>query len=68
MGGSTKETGKIIICMEVVYTHGEMVEGMKENTLETKSMGMECIIGQMEESTKATGKMGNSMEKENTMP
>ena len=34
---------------------------LRDNTLTTKSMGMESTNGQMVESTKATGKKGSSM-------
>ena len=37
-----------------------MAVGLRVNTLMTKSMGMECTHGQMEESTRATGKKVNN--------
>ncbi len=42
-----------------------MVESMKATMLMTRNKGWERSLGLMEESTKACGKMGLSMEREN---
>jgi hypothetical protein len=58
--------GKIIICTEKVFTHGQMGVDMKDNMKWIKSTGTEYTSGQTVEYTKATGSMVNSMDKENT--
>ena len=41
--------GKIIKCMDRVYSFGLMEEDMKENILKTKRQAMESFTGLMEE-------------------
>lgn len=43
------EIGKTIICMDLEYTLGKMVENMRGNISLIRNMEMECIYGQMEE-------------------
>ena len=47
--------------MDLVDIPLAMAVGLRVNTLMTKSMGMEYTHGQMEESTRATGKKVNNM-------
>ena len=49
------------------YTLGKTGEGTKDSTRRIRSMAMGSTFGQMAASTKGTGKMGNSMEKESTI-
>lgn len=64
MEENLKGNGKIIICMEKVFTLGRMVENMKEIITWIKNMDLVYIDGQMEEYTRVHGLMGNSMAKE----
>ena len=48
--------------MDLVDIPLAMAVGLRVNTLMIRSMGMECIHGQMVESTRATGKMVNNMD------
>lgn len=41
--------------MDQVYSHGMMVEGMKENTMMTKNKEKECSTGQMADATMVDG-------------
>jgi len=47
-GGRIAETGKIIKCMEKVYTNGQKVVFMKETLSMTKSTAMVNILNLME--------------------
>ena len=58
--------GKIITCMAKERIPGVMGASMKVNTTWTRSMAMVFTSGQMVEGTKATGKMENNTERENT--
>jgi hypothetical protein len=62
----TLEDGKETTCMGKVIISGKMGENIRESTQKTKNMDMEYIHGQTVESTKATGKMVNSMGREST--
>ena len=61
MGGPIVDSGRNDKWMDLVDIPLAMVVGLRVNTLMTKSMGMECTHGQMEESTRATGKKVNNM-------
>lgn len=68
--------GKIIICMEKVFTHGRMEGGMKVslsisqltlqvNIFKIRKTALVSIDGLMAESTKGTGKMESNTVVEN---
>ena len=61
MEESSLENGLIIICMELGYTTGQMVDNMRENIKKTKNMVMVYIIGQMVEFTKVGGLEASKM-------
>jgi hypothetical protein len=61
-----KGTGKITKWKVEEFSHGLIIEDMKENILMIRKKEMEYFIGPMAESTKENGKMENSMDKENT--
>ena len=58
-----KVNGKIINFMEKVYTHGLMVEDMKDSMNMTRSTGMELTTGQTVNAMMVSGWMESSMEK-----
>jgi hypothetical protein len=58
-----KVNGKIINFMEKVYTHGLMVEDMKDSMNMTRSTGMELTTGQTVNVMMVSGWMESSMEK-----
>ena len=47
--------------MDLVDIPLVMDGNLRDNTMTTKSMGMESTHGQMVESTRATGRKGNNM-------
>mmetsp|Transcript_19148 Transcript_19148/g.2611 ORF Transcript_19148/g.2611 Transcript_19148/m.2611 type:complete len:103 (-) Transcript_19148:233-541(-) len=67
MAENTKEIGKIIKCMDTVYSHGPMkeVKNMKETTLKIKEKDMENFTGPTAEFTVVYGEMVNNMVKVN---
>ncbi len=54
--------------MGLADSHGMTVAPMKVNTLLTRSMAEENSAGQMAESTTDSGRMGDSMESDPTLP
>ena len=56
-------SGKIITCMVKEFTPGKMAESMKETTSMIGSMDLVSILGRMEGSILANGKMASNMEK-----
>lgn len=54
--------GKIIKCMDRVYSFGLMEEDMKENILKTKRQAMESFTGLMEENMQVNGDQESNME------
>ena len=48
MGGCLEGSGRIIICMDMVYTPGKMAENMKVNIKVIKSTVREHICGPMD--------------------
>lgn len=50
-----KENGRVIKCMEKVFSHGRMVENMMDNISTIKKKAMEDLSGQMVENTWVTG-------------
>jgi len=65
MAESTKDSGKIIKCMEKANINGLMEDNIKGNILWTKKRDLEFIDGMTEEYTKGLGKMEDSMDKAN---
>jgi hypothetical protein len=63
MAGSMRAHGGLTICMEKVFTHGKMGEGMKASTSKIKNMVMGFMYGPMAEDMKAIGLMANNMVK-----
>merc|ERR1711920_109421 len=61
MAENTKDNGGTIARMAKDYSHGVTVEVTKANTATTKKKELEPSNGQMGVSTKAIGKMANSM-------
>jgi hypothetical protein len=51
--------------MELGYSLGLMEENTKASIKQTKKMATEYLNGQMDENTRDSGKMENSMEMEN---
>ena len=64
MVGFLLENGKIITCMDTVFTPGQMDENMKRTTKMTKSTGLELTIGLMVVNTKVSGLLESSTVKE----
>jgi len=64
MEDSIKDNGNKIKSMEKEYFNGLIKVSMLVNLLMDKKMGMEHIIGVMEEFIKAYGKMISKMDKE----
>ena len=62
MEGNITGSGKIIKCMVKVNSLGLMVEDTKGNMKMIKNMGKGRLFGQMAESMREAGKMGNKME------
>lgn len=58
-----KGLGKIIKCMEEVFSLGLMVADMKECMLMIRNKVMEILVGQMGGVIEGNGRMGNKMEK-----
>ena len=56
-----KVNGKITICKDQACINGMMVECIKVNIRTTKKMGMEYIVGKINDNIKATGYQENSM-------
>lgn len=67
-GVPIKATGSIIICMDKEFINGLTGVSMKVNTSMTKSTGMESILIQTADLTKANGQMANSTEKACSSP
>ena len=63
----TKVNGKIINFMEKVYTHGLMVEDMKDSMNMTRSTGMELTTGQTVNAMMVSGWMESSTEKQDIL-
>lgn len=61
MEGNILVLGKIITCTDMVSTHGKMVVDTKDITKWIKNMVMAFTHGLMEDVTKVTGLMVNSM-------
>jgi hypothetical protein len=55
------DNGKLIWCMEMVFTNGQMEEDMKEDITKIKSKDTEFIIGLMAEDLKESGVMAREM-------
>lgn len=64
MAVSMRVNGKTTRWKVTVYSHGLMVEDMKENILTIRKKGKAHFSGPMVGSTKETGKMENNMELE----
>lgn len=63
-----KVNGRIIKCMEVVFSLGLMEEGTMESTMMTKSKVMEYLHGLMAENMMDNGSTVNNMVKEYITP
>ena len=66
MAGCMWENGKRTICTGKVNTPGQTAVSIRETISMTKSTDLANILGLMEESTQASGRMVNSMAKEST--
>jgi hypothetical protein len=60
-----KDNGKIIICTEKEFTHGQTAVDMKDSMKWIRNMDTEFTNGPMEEYTKAAGSTENNMDKVN---
>jgi len=63
MAENMKGLGKIIKCMEEVFSLGLMAVDMKECMLMIRNRVMEILVGQMVGVIEGNGRMGNKMEK-----
>ena len=66
MEENTTGSGRIIICMEKVFTLGKTEECMREIMKTIENMVMVFTLGTMESNTKDGGRMGSSTEKVST--
>ena len=64
---STRDNGKIICFMAVVFTPGQTVENMMENTKTTKKMDRVFTHGQMVRVMMVDGKTANNMVKQSLL-
>ena len=64
MEENIKDSGKIITCMDMVFTNGTMAENMKECILWIRKMDTEFTLGLMEEFTRVNGQMACNMDTE----
>jgi hypothetical protein len=66
MAENMKANGKTIRWKEVVFSHGQITEGMRVSISMIKRRVMECSSGLMVENTTESGKTVNNMVQEHT--